>query len=126
MRHSIAAALIVAAAAAPATAESPKYPTPPKATADLVDAPPTPAATLGPDRRTLLLMDMPNLPPIAEVAQPELRLAGLRMNPKNNAPSRRSYLSALSLIDVQNRAGRPRAIAGIPAGAKIGDVSWSP
>jgi hypothetical protein len=43
---------------------------------------------LAPDGRTLLLAEQPGLPGIAEVAQPELRLAGLRINPRNNGPSR--------------------------------------
>ena len=52
---------------------------PPELTA-LVDAPRTPGVSLSPDRSTMLLMQPPSLPSIAEVSAPESRLAGLRIN----------------------------------------------
>ncbi|MGI9182798.1 MAG: hypothetical protein ACR2H9_20150, partial [Longimicrobiaceae bacterium] len=60
------------------------YRVPPKAIADLVDAPPTPAVSLSPDKDWLLLMELPNLPPLSDLAQPELLLAGLRLNPRTH------------------------------------------
>ena len=41
--------------------------------------------------RPILLMARENVPGIDQLAQPELRLAGSRINPRNNGPSRSSY-----------------------------------
>jgi len=100
------------------------YRMPPKAIADLVDAPPTPAVSVGPNRQWMLIMERPSLPSIAELAQPELRLAGLRINPRTNGPSRASYFTRLILKRISD--GQQRAITGLPEKPRIGDVRWSP
>src|SRR5262245_40906283 len=87
------------------------YQIPPKPVARLVDAPPIPTPSLGPDRHTVLLLTPRLFPSIAEVAAPELRLAGVRINPKNGAPSRRGSMAKLELLDIAG--GAPRPIAGI-------------
>ena len=71
------------------------YRMPPKAIADLVDAPLPPSVSVSPNQDWLLLMEMPSLPPISELAQPELKLAGLRINPRTNGPSRSYYSTKL-------------------------------
>jgi len=70
-----------------------KYQVPPKIIADIVDAPPTPSVDLSPDNQWMLILERPNLPSIAEISQPELRIAGIRINPRTNGPSRVRYLS---------------------------------
>ncbi len=90
----------------------------------LADAPLPQRALPGPDDGTLLLADVPPLLPIAEVAQPELKLAGLRFNPVNNAESRAGYYSALTLLDVAT--GRARPVSGVPAEGRIRQPAWSP
>lgn len=116
---------LVLLCATPAFAGEP-YHLPPQTIVDLVDAPPTPAATLSPDRKTLLLAEAPALSPIGEVAAPQLRLAGLRFYPKIDAAARRQRLRALSLLDVGDAQAAPRPIAGFPAGAALGDLAFSP
>ncbi|MFN7388219.1 MAG: S9 family peptidase, partial [Brevundimonas sp.] len=63
------------------------YQQPPSPIADILDAEPTPIASLGPDRQRLALFGRSNLPPISELAEPSLRLAGYRINPRNNGPA---------------------------------------
>src|SRR5215831_16963924 len=89
------------------------YQRPPKAVAAFVDATPFPRAQPrpdrpgprmsqpGPDRSQLVLATPVVFPPIAEVAEPELRLAGLRINPKNRAAARRVFAQRLDLLDAQ-------------------------
>ncbi|MBT8069631.1 MAG: hypothetical protein KJO80_04300, partial [Gammaproteobacteria bacterium] len=63
-------------------AESPTgYQAPPKMMADLVDAPRRPAATVSDDKQWVALLHRPGAPGIVELAQPEEKLAGLRINP---------------------------------------------
>ena len=87
-------------AAASALAQSSiTYQRPPKAIADLLEAPPTPLVLVSPEvekrPRTLLIEQPGGLLTIADLAQPELRLAGLRFNPRTNGPSRLPYVVAL-------------------------------
>jgi hypothetical protein len=61
---------------------------PPEAIVPLIDAPQTPSVLLSPDNQTMLLLYRPGLPSIADLSQPELRLAGIRFDPSTNGPSR--------------------------------------
>lgn len=89
----------------------------------LVDAPRGPEFRLGPLNKTGLLMSIPALPSIAEVAQPELKLAGLRVHPRLRAASRSSFSDGLSLLDIAT--GKTRKVAGLPAKVRIADMAWS-
>ena len=55
-----------------------KYQLPAPELQALVDAPRGPEFSLGPRNRTALLLNVPRLPSISELSQPELKLAGLR------------------------------------------------
>ena len=101
-----------------------QYQTPPKAIQDLLLAPPTPRVSLSSDGRTLALLQVQDFPTVAELAQPELRLAGLRFNPRTNGPSRVSYAVGLKLKKLPN--GAEVDVKGLPAQARISEVSWSP
>lgn len=100
------------------------YQTPPPAITALIDAPATPGLSFSPDRKWMLLLEQPGFPSIEEVAEPELRLAGIRINPRTNGPSRSGYTTGLTLKSVSGGVERP--IQRMPAGAKIQSVSWSP
>jgi dipeptidyl aminopeptidase/acylaminoacyl peptidase len=104
--------------------EQQKYMMPPMAIAQLADAPTTPGVSVSPDNAWLLLMYRPGLPPIEEVAQPELRIAGLRINPRTNGPSRGNYYNALSLKKFPDGAEQP--ITGLPEDPQISNVGWAP
>ncbi|MBK7871009.1 MAG: prolyl oligopeptidase family serine peptidase [Saprospiraceae bacterium] len=99
------------------------YQTPPKAIADLIDAPLTPTVSIGPDEETILLLSQPGYPSIEEVSQEELRIAGIRINPKNNASSRAGYSDGMKLQSMSS--GKARAITGLPQEARIQNVQWS-
>ena len=100
------------------------YQMPPRAIADLVDAPPTPSVLRGPNDRWMLILERPNLISIEELAQPELRLAGIRINPRTQGPSRSSYYTALKLLSIEE--GNEIAVKGLPQDARIRNVAWSP
>lgn len=99
------------------------YQKPPKAITDILDAPPPPVAIVSPTRDYLLLLQAERYPPIAELAEPMLRLAGLRINPQNNGPRMAPRYVGLTLQAVAG--GEPRALA-LPAGSRLGVPSWSP
>ncbi|WP_434627073.1 alpha/beta hydrolase family protein [Chromobacterium sp. CV08] len=100
------------------------YQTPPPELAALVNAPRTPLQSLNPQRDTILQTSRPGLPGIADVSQPELRLAGLRINPGMRAASRFDFGNGLTLLDIAS--GKSRAVAGLPESPRIADSQWAP
>ena len=100
------------------------YQVPVDALKRLVDAPVEPSVSLSPDRSTMLLLARASVPSIAELAEPELRLAGTRINPRTNGPSRSSYFTSITVTSVEDAA--ERVVSGIPADGRIGSGSWSP
>src|SRR5579863_7181336 len=105
-----------------------KYQEPPKGLVELVDTRPTPTVDVSPKdkagRQWLLIEPISGLPPISDLAQPELRLAGLRMNPRTNGPSRGRYFTALRLEELPD--GKEKDVTGLPAMAKIRYAGWAP
>ena len=103
------------------------YQMPPQAIADIADAAPTPGVVVDPTKRWLLVLERPSLSSIRELAEPELRLAGLRIQPATNTRSRRRVATHVELIALAD--GSTRAITGLPSGARtlqIDDASFSP
>lgn len=122
----LSALMLVAAGPALAQSETAaSYQQPPAPIPAILDARPLPSASLSPDHTTLALFDRSDLPTIAELAEPMLRLAGYRINPRNNGPanSRVSWLTGLGFQPVDGDAVRP---VTLPAGARFMSPSWSP
>lgn len=90
----------------------------------IVDAARAPQMSLSPHRDLLTMVATPALPSIVEVAQPELKLAGLRINPRTYSPSRFSFGSSLSLLDIAS--GQELAISGLPQPLRLANSAWSP
>lgn len=128
--HTALFVLFCCAAVAPAQAQTNlQYQLPPKAIVDLIDAAPTPGVSLSPQangsgKRWILIQHFAGLPTISDLAQPELRLAGLRFNPKTDGPSRGRYSTALEVQALPD--GKAVAVSGLPAHAKIRFEDWSP
>lgn len=100
------------------------YQTPPKELAAIVDAPATPATSMDIEAGVMLLMDRPGAPGIEDLAQEMLRLAGLRIDPATNGPSRPGYYTGLRVLNIGT--GRETNIENLPEPRKIGGISWSP
>lgn len=100
------------------------YMRPPEVIAEVVDAPLTPTISVSPERTSILILTQPGLPGIDEVSQPELRIAGLRINPRNFGPSRARYFDKLELRALEG--GDERPVTGLPDDPKINTTRWSP
>ncbi len=98
------------------------YKKPPKEVLDILNAPVTPTASLSPTRDYILLLTANRYPPLADLAQPMLRLAGRRINPASNSPHRAPYSVAMSLKKIAD--GSEIKVA-LPPGAKVSGVDWS-
>lgn len=101
------------------------YQTPPAPIGQILDAAPTPSVTLSPERRTMAQLGRENLPSIAAVSEPILRLGGYRINPRNNGPieARAAWLNRLAFEDVAT--GKVHEVA-LPTGTRFLSPRWSP
>lgn len=100
------------------------YRAPGPAIVDVVDVLPTPAVRLGPDRDWMLFVQYPSYPPIAELAERELKLAGMRIKPSIDGRSRTTGAIGLSVRRIDDEEATP--VAGLPAEPRIENLSWSP
>jgi dipeptidyl aminopeptidase/acylaminoacyl peptidase len=100
------------------------YQVPPKEIADLLLAKPTPSVSIDSKAEWLLLIDRASYPSVAELAMPELRIAGLRINPNNFAPSRQNFANNYTLKYI--KSGQTFQVTGLPQPLRAGNVNWSP
>jgi dipeptidyl aminopeptidase/acylaminoacyl peptidase len=110
--------LVVAGAA---LAQQP-YKKPPKEILDVLNAPATPRISVSPARDSILLIESLRYPPIADLAQPMLRLAGLRINPNTNGPHRDPYYTSFTL---KRLGGGSEVKVELPPGARLSFPEWS-
>ena len=96
----------------------------PQPISDILNARPTPLVQLSPDGKWLLSADRLANPPVSDLAQPMLRIAGLRINPATNGRHHPPRLIALSLVEVAT--GKTRKITGLPANPYLSLPDWSP
>jgi dipeptidyl aminopeptidase/acylaminoacyl peptidase len=125
MRHLLLFGALSLAMSTTALSQTSSYKQPPAPIAQILDTKPTPVPLIDPTRSRMALLERANLPAIAELAEPDLKLAGYRINPRNNgqANSRVQWLTGLSLQDV---AGGKARIVPLAAGTRFTAPSWSP
>lgn len=100
------------------------YQVPPAEILELADAPMPPSILISRDGSTIVLTHRNRFIGIEELAETEVRLAGLRINPATNTASRTSYANGISIL----KTGQKEAVAvkGLPANPKLAGFSWSP
>jgi dipeptidyl aminopeptidase/acylaminoacyl peptidase len=103
--------------------EASGYQVPPKEIADLLLAKPTPSVSVDSKGEWMLLSERNSYPTVEELGQPEIRVAGLRLNPNNFSPSRQTYINNFSLKNI--KAGKEYKVSGLPANMLASNVSWS-
>lgn len=102
------------------------YRQPPAPIAQILDAEPLPAAVVSPDRRWLVQLRRRGLPPISEVGAPELRVAGLRINPRTNGLSREVTYTGVTFQPVDGGPSRALVVPGAPGELRLGAPLWAP
>ena len=119
--HKFLLFLLAVLMVAPAVAQTP-YKLPPNDVVAILDAPPSPVAIESPTRDALLFVEIRPYPSIAMLAEPVLRLAGVRINPQVGCFQRTSQVRGLS---VQPLDGGPARRVELPEGRSIGIPHWS-
>ena len=113
-----------------ALAQKGGYRTPPDPLLKVMRAPLPPEVMVDPTGRTLMLIDSDPYPSIERVAEPYLKLGGVRIEPRTRARHDRSNgygirtcVLGVSLVDVESRVSRRLAL---PADGCVGELAWSP
>jgi dipeptidyl aminopeptidase/acylaminoacyl peptidase len=99
------------------------YQQPPKEIRDVLNAPPTPTISVSPQRDYAIFLQAVRYPPIAQVAQPFLPLAGIRVDANTNSLHMAPYYTSFAIKRLPG--GEDIAIV-LPHDGKFGAPVWSP
>lgn len=89
----------------------------------IIDAPPAPLAVASPDEQFIVLLSYQPHPPVALLARPSVKLAGLRIDPALGARQRTRRFTGLSLLRIADAAVRDLSL---PAGAQVSLPVFAP
>jgi len=100
------------------------YKKPPKEILELVDVERPPYVSVDENGEYMILRYTDNYKSIAELSEKEMRLGGLRINPKTNISSRVNYLTNLKIQTIAS--GKVRQVEGLPVNPRMANFIWSP
>ena len=99
------------------------YRKPPQSVLDILNAPMTPTLSISPARNFAMQGAPVRNPPIAELAEPMLRLAGIRINPKTNGLHNSTFNTTLSLRRIPEGT---EIKVDLPPNPRLSLGRWSP
>ncbi len=100
------------------------YQKPPKEILELAEAPLAPLMRMDEKGENFVFSYRSNFKSIEELSETELRLGGLRINPKTNISSRQRYYTNIKVRVGRNNA--EEAPSGLPSIRRFSNFSWSP
>ncbi len=106
--------------------ENVTYQKPSKEILDLVDVQPAPSVRMDDDKTIMVLLYRDPFKTIAELSEDELRLGGLRINPKTNIGSRTNYYNNIKIKNLKAKNANIQQVSGLPDNSRIANISWSP
>ena len=101
------------------------YKVPKKELLDLIDVDLAPSVLRNTKNSILVLLSRSTYKSIAELSKSELRIAGLRVDPKRYIGSRITYYNKIELIDLE-KGKKSIPIKGLPNNPKLSNFIWSP
>lgn len=100
------------------------YQQPPQQILDLVDASTAPSVLLDDAGENVVMLYRDAYKSINELSEIELRLGGLRINPKTNIGSRTNYWNNIKVKKATDATAKQ--ISGLPENPRLSNFSWSP
>ena len=91
---------------------------------ELVNAPLAPSVLINDEGNYMVLLYRDYYKTIAELSETELRLAGLRINPKTNIGSRTNYYNNVIVKKIGDNEGTQ--VKGLPEKPRLANFNWSP
>jgi dipeptidyl aminopeptidase/acylaminoacyl peptidase len=101
------------------------YQKPPKEILELVDAEMAPSVFLDDDREYMILLYRNQYKSIAELSEEELRLGGLRIDPKKNISSRARYFNNIKIKNIKNGT-EVMQVKNLPEASRLTNFKLSP
>jgi dipeptidyl aminopeptidase/acylaminoacyl peptidase len=106
--------------------ESVTYQKPSKEILDLVDVPLAPSVFIDDNNENMVFAYRDAYKTIEELSQQELRLGGLRIDPKTNIGSRVNYYTDLKIKKLSNDALEVVQVTDLPSQARLANFKFSP
>lgn len=104
--------------------ENVTYQKPPKEILELVDVQRAPSVSMDSRNTKMLFLYRNAYKTIADLSEDELKLGGLRINPKANISSTVTYTNNLKFKKLKDR--EPVQVMGLPQNPKLANFAWSP
>ncbi|MDB4340392.1 prolyl oligopeptidase family serine peptidase [Crocinitomicaceae bacterium] len=125
IKHLLSITLIAISTVASAQKSS-IYQKPPKEILDLVDVSRAPSVLLDDDKNQMVLLYRNSYKSIEELSKEEMRLGGLRIDPKTNIGSRVTYINNVKLKKLDQKEAKIVQVEGLPENPKLTNFKWSP
>lgn len=125
MKYILSIALIVSALYVSAQ-ENAVYQKPHQKILELVDVPRAPSVLMDDSKENMILLYRDAYKSIEELSQEELRLGGLRIDPKTNIGSRVTYFNNVKIKRLNKENAQVMQVKGLPDNPKLTNFSWSP
>lgn len=93
---------------------------------ELVDVNPAPAVLMDEAKNYMVFLYRDAYKSIADLSQEELRLGGLRIDPKTNIGSRTNYYKDVKIKSLAKEKSEIVSVQGLPENAKLANFTWSP
>ncbi|MBT5933089.1 MAG: S9 family peptidase [Flavobacteriales bacterium] len=125
IKHLLSITLIAISTVASAQKSS-IYQKPPKEILDLVDVSRAPSVLMDDDKNQMVLLYRNSYKSIEELSKEEMRLGGLRIDPKTNIGSRVTYINNVKLKKLDKKEAKIVQVEGLPENPKLTNFKWSP
>ncbi|WP_321280660.1 prolyl oligopeptidase family serine peptidase [Marinifilum fragile] len=99
---------------------------PPKEILELADVERAPSVILDNQKENMILLYRSAYKTIEELSQEEMRLGGLRIDPKTNIGSRTSYSNNIKLRRLKSKSDEAIQVSGLPKNPRLSNFIFSP
>lgn len=106
--------------------ENLNYKNPPQEILDLVDIQRAPTVLLNDGKDYMVLLYRDQYKSIKDLSKDEMRLAGLRIDPKTNIGSRVTFYNNVRMRNISNKESKQIQVTGLPKNPRLSNFSWSP
>ena len=106
--------------------ENIKYQKPSKEILDLVEFERPPSVQYDDDKNYMVFLYRDNYKSISDLSEKELRLGGLRINPKTNIGSRVTFYNNVKIKKLKSKNSSAEQVSGLPDNPKLTNFAWSP
>ena len=106
--------------------ENLNYQQPPNEILNLVDVKLPPRVLMDEDKKYMVCIYRDAFKTIKELSEKEMRLAGLRINPKTNIGSRTNYYKDIKIANLRRKKTVLRRVRGLPTEPRLANFIWSP